>query len=106
MRDVRLGTRALPAPRAAARRIIVLGDTACRIKGDASQACSDPNGWLFAQVAATAAAMKPDLVMHVGDYHYRESPCPAGNAGCAGSPWGATRTSRRPTPCRWAGRRS
>ena len=24
----------------------------------------------------------------LGDYFYRESACPAGNAGCAGSPWG------------------
>ena len=31
---------------------------------------------------------RPDLVIHVGDYHYRENACPAGNAGCAGSPWG------------------
>jgi hypothetical protein len=27
-------------------------------------------------------------VIHVGDYHYRESPCPPGQVGCAGSPWG------------------
>ena len=32
--------------------------------------------------------MQPDLVIHVGDYHYRESPCADGNEGCAGSPWG------------------
>jgi hypothetical protein len=86
--DVRLGARALPVPRAQPRRIVVLGDTGCRIKGDASQACADPNGWPFAQVAAVAASLHPDLVIHVGDYHYRETPCPAGNAGCAGSPWG------------------
>jgi len=30
----------------------------------------------------------PDLVIHVGDYYYRESPCPAGAPGCAGSPHG------------------
>jgi hypothetical protein len=66
----------------------VLGDTGCRIKGEASQACADPNGWPFAQVAAAAASLQPDLVIHVGDYHYRETPCPAANAGCAGSPWG------------------
>jgi hypothetical protein len=35
-----------------------------------------------------AAAARPDLVIHVGDYHYREGPCPARHAGCAGSPWG------------------
>jgi len=39
-------------------------------------------------VAASAAAWKPDLVVHVGDFHYREDPCPANRPGCAGSPWG------------------
>ena len=87
-RAIRLGDRALPAPQAEPRRIVVLGDTGCRIKGTASQACGDPDGWPFAQVAAAAAALHPDLVIHVGDYHYRETPCPAGNRGCAGSPWG------------------
>ena len=87
-RDVRVGGRALPALPVQPRRVVVLGDTGCRIKGDASQACADADGWPFAQVAATAAALRPDLVIHVGDYHYRETPCPAGNAGCAGSPWG------------------
>ena len=32
--------------------------------------------------------MHPDLVVHVGDYHYRENACPAGDAGCSTSPWG------------------
>ena len=44
--------------------------------------------WPFAAVARAAAAAAPDLVIHVGDYHYRENACPAGNAQCAGSPWG------------------
>ncbi|WBS02596.1 metallophosphoesterase [Pseudoduganella sp. SL102] len=52
------------------------------------QACNDPEQFPFAGVAAAAARWQPDLVVHVGDYHYRENPCPDGNAGCAGSPWG------------------
>jgi hypothetical protein len=36
------------------------------------------------------AAAKPDLIIHVGDYHYRETPCPSEQAGCAGSPSGDT----------------
>jgi len=44
--------------------------------------------WPLAQIAATAAAMKPDLVLHIGDYHYRENACPADIAGCKDSPWG------------------
>jgi hypothetical protein len=34
------------------------------------------------------ARYQPDLIIDVGDYLYREEPCPTGNAGCAGSPWG------------------
>ncbi len=78
----------LRVPKAAPDRIIVFGDTGCRIKGSYVQACNNLSGWPFPEVAAQAAKMKPDLVIHVGDYLYRESPCPADDAGCAGSPWG------------------
>jgi Calcineurin-like phosphoesterase len=67
---------------------MVFGDTGCRIKGKITQACNDPRAWPFAGIAKVAAALKPDLVLHVGDYLYRESACPEGNAGCAGSPHG------------------
>ena len=80
--------RRLPLPQAAPRRIVVIGDTGCRLKGKEAQDCNDPARFPFARVAASAAAFKPDLVIHVGDYHYREDPCPANNAGCAGSPHG------------------
>ncbi len=75
-------------PKARPRRIVVIGDTGCRLKGMVNQHCNDPSGWPFARVARLAAAAKPDLVIHVGDYYYRETPCPAGNAACAGSPYG------------------
>jgi hypothetical protein len=78
----------LRAPRARVERIVILGDSGCRMKGAAFQSCNDPGGWPFARIAALAAARKPDLVIHVGDYYYRETRCPAGNAGCAGSPYG------------------
>ena len=83
---------ALPTPvpdlPADPQRILVLGDTGCRIKGTALQACNDPVAWPFAGLAKAAADLKPDLIVHLGDYLYRESACPAGNAGCAGSPFG------------------
>ena len=84
----RLGERVLAPVAAEPRRIVVLGDTGCRLKGAASQDCNDPVAWPFAQVARAAAAVHPDLVIHVGDYHYRETPCPLADEGCAGSPWG------------------
>jgi hypothetical protein len=78
----------LQPPKASPQRILVLGDTGCRITGAIVQSCNDPSGWPFPQVAAQASRMKPDLVIHVGDYLYREAPCPAGDARCAGSPSG------------------
>ncbi|HEY2968011.1 MAG TPA: metallophosphoesterase [Casimicrobiaceae bacterium] len=85
-----IGDRALPIVKAEPRRIVVIGDTGCRMKSSdrVFQACNDTAAWPFAQVAAAAAAAAPDLVIHVGDYHYRENACPPDNAGCAGSPWG------------------
>ena len=85
---VELGGHALPVPSAAPQRILVLGDTGCRIKGRDVQACNDDSAWPFARIAAAAASLAPDLVIHLGDYHYRETPCPANNISCAGSPWG------------------
>ena len=78
----------LPLPVAEPKRILVLGDTGCRIKGMAVQACNDPAKWPFPVVAASAATLKPDLVIHVGDYLYRENACPPGDAGCKDTPFG------------------
>jgi hypothetical protein len=86
--EVRVAGRALPLPKAEARRIVVIGDTGCRIAGHAVQDCNDAKAFPFARIAAVAAAFGPDLVVHVGDYHYREDACPPDHPGCAGSPWG------------------
>lgn len=86
---VRAGDREVPAPVRDPQRIVVLGDTGCRISGVvAVQACNDPAAWPFPAIARQIAAVHPDLVIHVGDYLYRESACPLALAGCAGSPHG------------------
>jgi hypothetical protein len=83
----------LPLPKANAQTIVVLGDTGCRTQfgtGGTSQwqACNDPTQYAFPAIAAAAAAIHPDLVIHVGDYEYRDNECPPDIAGCAGRPWG------------------
>jgi hypothetical protein len=89
--SVAVGGTPLRLPAVNPERVLVIGDTGCRLKeGDSWQACNDPAAWPFAEVARLGAAWQPDLVIHVGDYLYREAPCPEGNAGCAGSPWGNT----------------
>ena len=88
-RSASVGGQALALPVASPRRILVIGDTGCRMEAPSDfQACNDPAAWPFARVAARTAAWKPDVIVHLGDYHYRESPCPAGNTGCAGNPSG------------------
>jgi hypothetical protein len=80
----------LPLPKFASdpQRILVIGDTGCRLKGSLVQPCNDERQWPFADIARKAAALKPDLVIHVGDYLYRENACPANDAGCQGTPFG------------------
>lgn len=100
---VSVGGTKLPAPPKQIRKIAIIGDTGCRLKDENCsdtntcnpscvateiQECNDPEEWPFAAVAARIAREKPDLVVHVGDYHYREARCPEGNAGCQGSPTG------------------
>ncbi|GAB3452468.1 metallophosphoesterase [Massilia terrae] len=87
-RQVLIAGRALPLPKAEPQKIVVIGDTGCRIKNHEVQDCNDEKAFPFAHIAAAAAAFGPDLVIHVGDFHYREEPCPADRPGCKGSPWG------------------
>ncbi len=74
----------LPLPEGPIGRVAVIGDTGCRLNDweKKYQACNDPEAWPFAQVAEAVAAWDPDLIVHVGDYLYRESPCPAEMTGC------------------------
>ncbi len=83
-----IGGVALPILPARVRRIAVIGDTGCRLAGRAAQDCQDGAAWPFPTIAKAAAARRPDLVIHLGDYYYREKACPVGHAGCAGSPYG------------------
>ncbi len=80
--------RRVPLMTAAPQKILVFGDTGCRIRGDQIQDCNNTASWPFPLVARLAATHRPDLVIHVGDYYYRESACPPGRAGCVGSPHG------------------
>ncbi|WP_051335520.1 metallophosphoesterase family protein [Methylocapsa acidiphila] len=78
----------LPLPKPRVDRILLIGDTGCRLKKDKVQDCNDISAWPFRLVADVAADLKPDLVLHLGDLLYRETACPPERKGCAGSPFG------------------
>jgi hypothetical protein len=105
-RSAAIGGQALPLPKATLTSIAAFGDTGCRLKAGKSSAedaaresnepdetgkfqdCNNQADWPFAPMSATIAGVTPDVVVHVGDYLYRESPCPSGDTGCQGSPSG------------------
>lgn len=84
----RVGGRSVPArlPRRI-RTIAAFGDTGCRILGKEVQNCSSTEDWPLARIAADIARRRPEVVMFVGDFYYREAPCPADQQGeCGSSP--------------------
>jgi len=88
--SAKIDGQVVPAPPKQIQRILIVADSGCRLKASENsfQECNDADKWPFAQIAQSAAKLKPDLVVHIGDVHYRESPCPQGNAGCANASWG------------------
>ena len=82
-RSLKFGKNTLHLPNKS-NEIVVIGDTGCRIKADYIQACDDPNQWPFPIVARQIARTKPDFIIHVGDYLYRETPCPGEVSACQG----------------------
>ena len=86
-KSVRIEGRVLPLPARDPRTIVVFGDTGCRVGRVFSQACNDAAKWPFATIARNAAAVHPDLIVHVGDYLYRENACPL-LADCGGTAHG------------------
>lgn len=83
----------LALPAADPTRLVILGDTGCRIKAGSGpgkfkvQDCESGKKWPFRKLAKQAAAWKPQLVIHVGDYIYREIACPYPDE-CGSSPFG------------------
>jgi len=86
-REARIGKKHLPVHKIGKHaRVALLGDTGCRRKvGDKVQDCSDPKKWPFPTIAESIAKWDPDLVLHVGDYYYREADCDGGD--CTKAPY-------------------
>jgi hypothetical protein len=71
-KKVSIAGTALPLPKTSLKKMVVIGDSGCRLKGTLIQDCHTPAAWPFAQISENAYQTKPDLVIHTGDYFYRE----------------------------------
>ncbi len=71
----------LKLPAANPTRILVMGDTGCRlyasVDGPAPD-CHSPASFALSYLSQVEAGFKPDVILHVGDWTHREPPCPAG----------------------------
>jgi len=90
VKEAKIDSLVLRLPPTEINKIVVIGDTGCRLKAAENyyQDCNDHQKWPLEKVMRQAAAKNPDLVIHVGDLHYRESPCPEDVPGCKGASWG------------------
>jgi hypothetical protein len=76
-----VGGRKLPVPASGTPSSIgVIGDTGCLILPPAHgkaqlQDCNKASKWPFAAIARQVAAAAPGLIVHVGDYIYRQANC-------------------------------
>jgi hypothetical protein len=83
----------LPLPVDDPERIVVLGETGCRLVHgpEPMQACNDAAAWPAAAIAAAATRDEPQLVIHTGDLVGRLTACrPGTERSCGGSPSGDT----------------
>ncbi len=76
-----IGSTTLKLPVAHPKKILLLADTGCRVNGALAsnganqQNCSSPTAFPLAYLARLEATYAPDLIVHVGDYFYRDTNC-------------------------------
>ncbi|NSX83193.1 phosphoesterase [Wolbachia endosymbiont of Atemnus politus] len=56
-------------------KIAFIGDTGCRINALFQQECNAVDSWPLKKNLDSIALHEPDLIIHVGDYHYRKTKC-------------------------------
>ena len=71
------------------KKILVIGDTGCGSIATTKdqrgyQDCSRDNSWPFPKLIRNAERLKPDLIIHVGDMHYRKLQCKHKLSNCYG----------------------
>jgi hypothetical protein len=76
-----IGGTTLKLPVAQPKKILLIADTGCRVNGALSatggnqQNCSNPVDFPLAFLSGVEASKKPDLIVHIGDWFYRDTNC-------------------------------
>ena len=70
--SIKMGSTNLPVHTPDPQTAIVIGDTGCRVASFDVQNCNEANQWTYPSIARESAKVDSDVILHVGDYHYRE----------------------------------
>lgn len=73
--EVKINETQIPTLPEKIKKIAFIGDTGCRINMLNQQECNSIVSWPLKKNLDSIAFHKPDLVIHVGDYHYRKNQC-------------------------------
>lgn len=86
--SAQVGDQTIPAHMPAIiKRMGVFGDTGCRMKKTLDQVCDTPSEWPLSQIANSLVKQKPQVVLFMGDFFYREYICdPSKTLICGTSP--------------------
>ncbi len=93
--SVEVAGRYLSAPKENPEKILIIGDTGCRLSSGHGvyQACNNSGEWPLSRLTQNAAFHKPDSTIYNGDYSSREPLSPHGNSACKGSLYGDTQAT-------------
>ncbi|QXK92174.1 metallophosphoesterase [Neoehrlichia mikurensis] len=72
---IKVNTNIVPAIPNKIKKIAIIGDTGCRISLYYEQNCKSQDKWPLERILYQVSQHNPDLVIHVGDYLYREKSC-------------------------------
>ncbi|WP_341808051.1 metallophosphoesterase family protein [Wolbachia endosymbiont (group E) of Neria commutata] len=74
-KDISINNLQVPTFPTKINKIAFIGDTGCRINMLFQQECNSVDSWPLKKNLNSIALHKPDLIIHVGDYHYRKTKC-------------------------------
>ncbi|WP_168464133.1 hypothetical protein [Wolbachia endosymbiont of Ctenocephalides felis wCfeT] len=75
IQDIKINGKKIPTLPSKINKIVMIGDTGCRVSCSEQQTCNNQVEWPIKEVLSSVAKHNPDLIIHVGDYHYRECAC-------------------------------
>ena len=74
-KSIQIDHKQIPTLPRKINKIAFIGDTGCRVNILFQQECNSIDSWPLKRNLDSIMLHEPDLIIHVGDYHYRQAKC-------------------------------